>query len=162
MKYKIIAVLIAALLSGCIVTEKQKARFLNKYCKGKDSISVVETTRLKDTTIYITTPGPIQYLDSPCDSLGRLKPINKKEKKNGLTSTVKTLGNSIVFDCEADSLKQVITTLEKERAVYKANKIVIKEDCTRKHRTEFDIVCRWGFLVLLGAIGLRFAIRKYL
>jgi hypothetical protein len=152
----IIAIAFCVVFSSCMTNRKgeltQKGKnFIALHCKGSDSTITKEKTVLKDTTLYITTPGPIQYLPNPCkdlcDSLGNLKPFEKKEKKNGIKSTIKSVGNSIAFDCEADSLKAVITTLQKEISITSKEKTVIQKPC------ELDHIDRWdSFWIRSGQI----------
>lgn len=108
--------LIFILFTACKVTEKQRAEICS-HCPIKDSIRI-ETkieTKYKDTTIYITQQGPIQYLENPCktlcDSLGNLKPFEIRKKEHGIVGTIKSVGNSIAFDCKDDSLIKVIEGL---------------------------------------------------
>lgn len=87
---------------------------------SKDSITTNNTVTVRDTTIYLTIPGPVQYLENPCkdlcDSLGRLRHFDFVKKDHGIVSEIKSIGNSIEFDCKADSLKAVITLLQHNRS----------------------------------------------
>jgi hypothetical protein len=89
------------------------------HCPVKDSVSYVTKTEVKykDTTIYITQQGPIQYLENPCkllcDSLGNLKKFEITKKENGIIGTIKSVGNTIAFDCKADSLAKELAALIK-------------------------------------------------
>lgn len=147
-------VLICMSLGSC-VTEKQRAKICNAcsvVSKIKDSIVYVKV----DTTIYITTAGPTQYLDSPCkdlcDSLGNIKPFEKIKTTNGIKGTIKSVGKSIVFTCEADSLKQVIQFLEKRIYSQNENSYVKYVPCNREHKTKFDGFTCWWFWITV-AIG---------
>ncbi len=86
-------------------------------CPVKDSVRIEKTVEVqyRDSLIYITQQGPTQYLENPCkelcDSLGNLKKFEVVKKTNGIVGTIKSVGNSIVFDCKADSLEKVIKGL---------------------------------------------------
>jgi hypothetical protein len=118
-------------LTGCSYEKR-----LNKWCKRctvKDSVSYKEVIKLKDTIIYITKAGPIQYLENPCkflcDSFGNLKPFEIKKKENGIIGTIKSVGNSISFDCKADSLEAIIKGLrEKEITKTETKTVIAKEN----------------------------------
>lgn len=159
----VILVLLTVAVSSCVLTQKQQKRFLSKHCVGKDSIVVKDTTIYKDTTLYITVAGPVQYLENPCkllcDSLGNLKKFEVKEKKNGIVSTIKSVGNSIVFDCEADSLKAIIKTPEHRRSTYNKSVKIVPQYCEREHRTKFDGFTYWYFLITAGLIVLYIALK---
>lgn len=156
---KIISISILSLflfLFSCI-TNKQRERICNE-CVRKDSVSVKETIKLKDTTIYIIIKGPIQYLENPCkllcDSLGNLKPFEIKKKENGIIGTIKSVGNSIAFDCEADSLKAVIKGLrETTRSTFELKNSIKYELCKLNHRNDFDGLCRWFFYIIAPLLG---------
>ena len=160
--------IIAVLLLSSCVSEKKRAQICNT-CPIKDSIVFKETIKLKDTIIYIDQPGPIQYLENPCkilcDSLGNLKKFEIKKKENGITGTIKSVGNSIAFDCAADSLQAVIKGLqEKETFKSEKNNIVRYEDCKRDHRNGFDGFCKWYFFITAAFLLIRYgikAIKKY-
>ena len=148
-------VLFAIGLSSCFVTKKQKDR----HCASCPVVSVhnsitVEKIVPHDTTIYITRWSDPVYIESPCkdlcDSLGRLKSFSIIKKNNGLTTTVKSVGNSIVIDCKADSLKAVITILNKEKSVYvkqKDVKTITKNELTKLQG--FWIVSGWGLWIVI-------------
>lgn len=150
-------------LSSCI-TEKKRQQICQK-CPVKIEKEVHDSIieKLKDTTIYITTQGPIQYLENPCkhlcDSLGNLKPINKQSKKNGIKSIIKKVGNSLAFDCEADSLKTVINGLKETIKIIKKKEIIEVPVCHLEHKNKFDGFTYWWFwitlIILIGLIGIR-------
>lgn len=149
-------------LQSCI-TEKKRQKICNT-CAVKDSISYKEIIKLKDTIIYRDIAGPVQYLENPCkllcDSLGKLKPFEIKTKKNGLISTIKSVGNSIAVDCSADSLKLVISGLKETVRDYSSRKSVIRYvECTKKHRSDFDGLCRWFFYIFAPGIALYIFLR---
>lgn len=117
------------------------------------SVEVVEKIKVKDTTIFINVPGPIQYIPNPCselcDSLGNLKPFNRTDSKNGIKSEIKTVGNVLVFDCKTDSLQAVIRILQKEVEITKT-KLQKKSRSQRQTITVnklsgFQKFCVWFF-----------------
>lgn len=134
----------------------------------KDVIIKKDTTIFKTDTIKIpfAVQGPIQYLENPCkalcDSLGRLKPFEIKKKTNGITGTIKSVGNSIAFDCKTDSLIEIIKTRDRTISILenKQDTKVIQEQCKREHLTKMDsywiITGRWlfGLLILIILIKL--------
>jgi hypothetical protein len=173
-KIKVIIILILVitgmiLLSRCVATKKQRENFLAKHCERKDSISYVKKDSIiyKDSLIYIPKiiNTPI-YLENPCkllcDSLGNLKKVNIVTNKGGLKSTVKTLGNGLIFECETDSLKARIQWLEHNQTITEKSHTenTVQVPCELKHRNSFDGFCRWYFfitiLLLLLLLGIRF------
>jgi len=115
---RIIAVLILLMVTSCSTfKENRKARKCAKFDCIKETYVLDSTfvTEIKDTT-YITKEGTTVYLENPCaelcDSVGNLKKFEKTTKKNGIKSTIKSVGNSLVVECDTDSLEAVITTLQ--------------------------------------------------
>lgn len=150
------------LLSSC-VSEKKRAQICNS-CPVKDSIVFKETIKLKDTIIYIDQPGPIQYLENPCkllcDSLGNLKHFEVKKKEHGITGTIKSVGNSIAFDCAADSLQAVIKGLQEKETFKSENNTVVRyEECKRDHTNGFNGFCKWYFFITAAFLLIRYGIK---
>jgi hypothetical protein len=116
------------------LTEKGK-NFIALHCKGNDSTHISDNTTVLFDTVSIEhyTQGPIQYITSPCDSLGQLKPINITKKFNGITGVVKTVGNSLIFDCHTDSLMVIIETQKRVINTFESNKTVIQKPCELDH-----------------------------
>lgn len=143
------AVVLIAVLSSCV----SKRLKICRTCAIKDSIVFKEVIKLKDTTVYITLHGPTQYLENPCahlcDSFGNLKPFEVKKKANGIVGTIKSVGNSLAFDCDADSLEAIIRDLE-ERTIVKSNTITRLAACDKEHRSSFDGFCRWWLYISAG------------
>lgn len=144
------------------VTEKQRLRIC-QTCSfsntAKDSIRIVE----RIDSIYLPPiAGPVQYLENPCkdlcDSLGRLKRFIFKTKKNSIKSTVRSVGNSIAIECETDSLKAQIKTLEKYISDKNNSNVVKVLPCVNE-RTRFDGFTYWWFIItailLIVKIGIR-------
>jgi hypothetical protein len=159
-------------LTQCVVTKKQKNRFLEKYCTAKDSVAYVykDSIVFVDTTIQVPyiVNEPI-YLENPCselcDSLGRLKKFHKTTSNKGLKSTVHSVGNSIVFKCETDSLKARIKWLE-HYITTQSNTVTTKYvACTSPHQTKFTGFTFWWFLftalLIVIYLGLR-ALASYI
>ena len=148
-----LGILIALVFSSCMTNRKGQLttkgkNFIAEHCKGFDSISENTVLVYKDTTIYLPgKKGETIYLSSPCDSL---KPLNIVKHKNGLTSSVKTVGKTIEFDCEADSLKAVIKTLERKTQIVKKERVVIEKPCELEHLSKWDSFwIRTGQILLL-------------
>ena len=155
--------LVLTIFSSCVLTKKQKNNFLAKYCERKDSIVYIkkDSIVLKDTTIYVPTivNTPI-YLENPCkllcDSLGNLKPFIKTEKKGGLKSTVKSVGNVLVVECETDSLKARIQYLEHHTIDIEKSHTenTVQKPCELEHRTKFDGFTWWWFWITASILAL--------
>jgi hypothetical protein len=153
---------IALLFTAC-VTEKQRAKICNT-CSVTSGSKDSTSERLRDTTIYITTPGPIQYLPNPCallcDSAGKLKPFEKTEIKKGIKSTIKSQGNTLVVSCEADSLKQVIKDLKETIHYHQVKESSVKYvPCDKAHKTKFDGFTFWWFWITLSIIVVGYLIK---
>jgi hypothetical protein len=159
----LLTLLVLVTMTQCVLTKKQKNNFLAKYCERKDSIVYVKKDSIvfKDTTIYVPTivNTPI-YLENPCkllcDSLGNLKPFIKTEKKNGLKSTVKSVGNVLVVECETDSLKARIQYLEHHTIDIEKSHTenTVQKPCELEHRTKFDGFTWWWFWITAGILTL--------
>ena len=155
--------LVLTIFSSCVLTKKQKDNFLAKYCERKDSIVYIKKDSIvfKDTTIYVPTivNTPI-YLENPCkllcDSLGNLKPFIKTEKKGGLKSTVKSVGNVLVVECETDSLKARIQYLEHHTIDLEKSHTenTVQKPCELEHRTKFDGFTWWWFWITASILAL--------
>lgn len=167
---KIILISFSLLLfTQCILTKKQKNDFLAKHCQRKDSASYVYKDSIvhKDSLIYVPTivNQPI-YLENPCktlcDSLGNLKPFTKTTKNNGLRSTVKQVGNTIVFDCQTDSLSARIQWLEHQITIskYSHTENTIEKPCYLPHETSFDGFTKWWFIITAGGTLVYFGIKR--
>ncbi len=152
-------------LSVSCVTEKKR----QKICQAcpvriekEIHDSIIEI--LRDTTIYITQQGPIQYLDNPCknlcDSLGKLKPVKVESKKNGIKSTITTVGNSLAVNCEADSLKAVINGLKETIRITKEKETKEVPVCHLEHKTWFDEYTFWWFWITISIILVRYGFKK--
>lgn len=166
----ILGIIICLFLASCMtnrkgeLTEKGK-NFISQHCKGEDSVSHTDNTIISFDTIKIPYPvqGPIQYLENPChvycDSLGNLRPFLFEKKTNGITGTIKSVGNSIAFDCKEDSMKYIIEKQMQTINDLKKTKTVIKEPCNKEHISG----THWMFIrlgqILSGFIILQCLIR---
>ncbi len=145
----IIAILtILTLFSSCQAYKKKICLQCPTRTEIKDTTIYKET--VKYDTSYFSIPGPTITVESPCDSLGRLKSFKVVEKKNGLISTVQNIGGNIVADCNADSLMKVNKELTKEINQFRSE---IREvpHCDLEHVSKMD-----SFFIILGRIFLVF------
>lgn len=159
----LLTLLVLVTMTQCVLTKKQKNNFLAKYCERKDSLIYIKKDSIvfKDTTIYVPTivNTPI-YLENPCkllcDSLGNLKPFIKTEKKGGLKSTVKSVGNVLVVECETDSLKARIQYLEHHTIDLEKSHTenTVQKPCELEHRTKFDGFTWWWFWITASILAL--------
>lgn len=160
MAKKITVILAIILLNSCGVL---KNHYLQKYCKESDSVSVSDKTTIEFDTlkIYYPVQGPIQYLENPCktlcDSLGNLKPIHITKKSNGITGTIKTVGNSLVFDCKEDSLKYIIETQKRVIDTFEKDTKIVLKDCERSHLKGWHYFLMWS-----GGIALIWLFIRYI
>lgn len=165
MTKNLLLLLIPILLNVSCVTEKKRQKICQK-CPVKIEKEIHDSIieKLRDTTIYITTQGPVQYLENPCktlcDSLGNLKPIKIENKKNGIKSTITTVGNSLVVNCETDSLKAVISGLKETLRITKEKEIKEVPVCHLEHKTWFDEYTFWWFWITLAIFVIRIGIKK--
>ena len=160
---KIVILLIVIFFTQCVATKRQKDNFLSKYCEKKDSIVVIKKDSVvyKDSLIYIPTVvnTPI-YLENPCkllcDSLGNLKPFTKTTTKGGLKSTVKSVGNVLVVECETDSLKARVQWLEHRITLdkYSHTENTVKKICELEHRNKFDGFTFWWFWITFSILSI--------
>lgn len=165
----ITAIVVMCCFSSCVATEKQRKRFLAAHCVGKDSVRIEYKDKivLKDTTIYKTTAGPIQYLENPCktlcDSLGNLKPFSVTKKEKGIKSTVFSVGNSIASKCDIDSMAVSLQWTEHHTAKTETSHTekVIQKDCELEHRTKFDGFTFWWFWITAGILALYILIKIF-
>ena len=144
---KLICIISFFIFFSC-VTEKQRLTICNNCAvqtASKDSLII----KLRDTTIYISQEGPIVYTPSPCDSVGNLKPINKVEKKNGITTKIKTIGNLLIVECDIDSLKQVIIGLREIASYHRKESSFIKYIPCKNEKTRFDGFTFWFFWITM-------------
>lgn len=146
-------------LSSCLTQKK-----IDEICSRCPVIrkdSIIEKV-IHDTIALPPIQGATVYKDSPCDSLGRLKPFEVTGSKNGIKTTVKSVGNTIVGESEAYNLKVPVTHKETS-SFQKETKIIYK--CEKEHRTKFDGFTFWFFWIVSGLVALSLlghAVKKYL
>lgn len=163
MKKLIIILLAIIALSSCVVTQKQRDKFCGNCTQTavtKDSVAT--KIKYKDTTIYVSTPPTTATVESPCDSVGKLKDFKITETKNGIKTTIEGKGNKLIVTCKADSLEQVIKGLNQEitKEHFKQETKIITKECNLEHRTGFDYFCRWFFYILAGLFVLRLILKR--
>ena len=120
-----VAALLILLLSLTSCSTFKENRRIQKCAKYKCVSDVKETIKevIKDTTIYITEKGETKYLDNPCaelcDSLGNLKPFEKKIESKGRKVILYTKGNTLAVRSDLDSVeaKMQVKTVYKEKVV---------------------------------------------
>ena len=139
------AALIAALFFSCD-TPKHIAKMQRKYCPvTSDSI----TTKIErhDSLIYIST-DPISFgLETPCDTLVRIDTVFKKD---GIKEEIKGNYKRLVFTCKDDSLKQVISALNKTET--KKEIKIVTEKCSLPHVKWYHIWGAWWLLISVIAL----------
>jgi hypothetical protein len=88
-------ILLAFLLIGC------KAKIKTVETHSTDTVRVEKIIKI--------TPSQINNLtiDTPCDSLGNLKPFNYTFGSDKNKTTVKTLNNTIYIEQNLDSIKSI-------------------------------------------------------
>ncbi|MDQ3047060.1 MAG: hypothetical protein M3R27_05885 [Bacteroidota bacterium] len=142
-------------LTSC-VTQKQRSKIcLTCTVVTQSHDSIIEKI-VRDTITLPPIAGPIQYLENPCkelcDSLGNLKPFIKTERKNGVVSTIRSVGNSIVVKCDTDSLQAEILKIEKER--FQKIETVQRIPCHLQHESKFSGFTFWWFWITAGLLFL--------
>lgn len=153
---RILALICIVLFSSC--SGFKEARRVAK-CKKFDCIQEVKTVIkdsvvYRDTTLYITQKGAVEYIENPCselcDSFGNLKPFKRETRQNGIKTIIKTIDNTLVVECDVDSLKAIITGL---RDTYHSEVIteVVTPKKDSKWKIAFDLIKSvWFFLSFLG------------
>lgn len=165
---KVGILLLLVLFTQCVLTKKQKNNFLKKYCIAKDSTSYTR----KDSIVYIDSLIQVPYiinqpvyLENPCaelcDSTGKLKPFYKTKSSKGLKSTVQSVGNSIVFNCETDSLKARIKWLEHHIKIQSSKVQTQYVACTEPHQTKFTGFTFWWFWITAAIIAVYISLRIF-
>lgn len=161
-----IGLLLLLVLSSCMTNHKGQLtekgiNFIALHCKGNDSTHISDNTVVTFDTVKIPYPvkGETIYLESPCDSLGKLKPVNITTKKNGIKTSVRSIGGSLAVDCGTDSLLYIIETQKRVINQFEGSKIVIKEPCDKEHIGRIQSFWIVTGMALLGFILFQIAIR---
>lgn len=157
MRTTIIYIFYFFFLTSCVITQKQRDNFCSNCPQitiEKDSI--ITKTEYRDTIVYISTAPVTHTIESPCDSLGRLKDFTSSQTKNGITTTIKGLNNKLIVTCEADSLKQIIKALNERitKEHFKSETKLVDKLCPKKHKRSFDSFTNWWFFITVGIIAL--------
>jgi hypothetical protein len=151
--------LFSMLFFASCVTEKQRQKIC-RNCSVKDSTVYKETIKIKDTTIFITQKSEPIFLENICDSLGILNFKNKVFKSNGLKTTFKKVGSSLMISCEADSLKKIIQLKELQINNLSKSTKIIEIPC-KDERTSLDGFYKW-FSIIVICIILIYLIFKFI
>lgn len=151
----VLSVVLSISFPGCIL--KKNAC---EYCPAKDSVSVKSDSSAEEIThqpdsqlVPFYVEGPIRYLPSPCenlcDSMGKLKPIDVKSSKNGLSSHIYSKGDTLVNECNADSILRVSQLKERKiRIRDEIIRILTREVIRPKPQTWFDRAKTASFYIL--------------
>lgn len=153
----IFALCLCPLFFSCI-SEKKRAEIC-RTCQRNDSVRVVKKDSIsyRDSILFFTIEGPERWIPSPCDrfcdSLGRLKPIHIKVKKNGIVAELKSKGDSLLLSARADSLEAEIKKMRvdhfNEIEFYKNS--VIQLPCENE-RTSIDGFFKWSALIFYACV----------
>jgi hypothetical protein len=157
---RIIAILSILLITSCAtIKENRYARKCAKFDCIKKTYVLDSTfvTEIKDTT-YITKQGTTVYLENPCaelcDEQGNLKKFEKTTKKNGIKSTIKSVGNVLVVECDTDSLEAIITTLQTTKIRSEVQRVGVP-----RKKTWFDKLKAVWFYVTVTALAVYLALK---
>ena len=77
-----------------------------------------------------------------------------------IKSTIKSQGNSLIFECETDSLKAVISGLKETIRITKEKEVKEVPVCHLDHKTKFDGFTFWWFWITACAIAIKFVVNK--
>src|SRR5690242_18829440 len=139
MKKFLIGLLLFAIGFNSCITEKKRLKICNT-CATQTFVkdSIVEKL-IHDSIMMPAIEGPIQYLENPCkelcDSLGRLKNINVSSTKNGITTRIKTIGNSLAVTTNKNDT--VYKFIYRTKEVYRKQKDV-EIKCDKQHYTGWN------------------------
>lgn len=144
-------------LTSCVVTQKQRDKFCES-CPQKTIVkdSIVTKIEYRDTIIYVSTAPVTHTVESPCDSLGKLKDFKSSQTKNGIKTTIEGRNNKLIVTCEADSLKQIIKALNERitKEHFKSETKTIEKICDKKHKKGFDSFTNWWFWITVVILAL--------
>ncbi len=107
MKIKILLILIVILLNGCrskkVTTDIQRENTTEKTRE----VSNTTDTVFKDRVIIKTLPVYSEVtIEAPCDSLGKIRPINTLIGSGGNRSQINTVNGQLIIRQYIDSTKQ--------------------------------------------------------
>jgi hypothetical protein len=116
----------------------------------KDSISI----EYRDTTVYVTQKGDTIVMESPCadlcDALGNIKTFSKTKRNNGVVTTLRTENSKLIVECNVDSLKVVIDSLEHVNTFHSEIKVLPGEIIYKE--TKYNGFTHWWFIFSLVAL----------
>lgn len=152
----------ALMLTSCAsFKENRRIQKCAKFsCVQEVKTIIKDSVVFKDTTVYITQKGKTEYINNPCaelcDSFGNLKPFLRENTTNGVRTVIKTVNNTLVVECETDSLEAIITGLKETYHSEVIQEVVEIE----RQKTLFDKIQSWYFWLSLLTVGL-FLVYKY-
>lgn len=113
------------LLASCVTENKMEKTCAKCPSKIEKIIEVKDSAWFFTDTVkvptYISVPGPTIMIPGPCDKLcdehGKLKKFYQEGNSNGIKSKLftDTLKNTLIDECDADSLKLELTKITNER-----------------------------------------------
>jgi hypothetical protein len=71
-----------------------------------DSVRVEFVKERYDSIVYKDSIRFEMQIASPCDSLGRLKPVNIKQRNGNSYATAKSKGDTLIIDCGCEESLQ--------------------------------------------------------
>lgn len=145
----LLTVTLVMLICSC-VTSKAEARILKKCVvskKVKEKDSVIVKLETVETKTNLAAPGPTIYLQSPCDTTGKLKDFKETSTKNGITQTIEGKNGNITGTCNVDSLEFIIKSQKETIERFKKTETheQVRENCLLEHRTDKDGAFLWYF-----------------
>lgn len=152
MKNLILFLAVTLITSSCITEKKRRA-----ICDGCPVRIVVKDSIVEKIVPYpYSLPpvaGPTVYLNSPCDSNGKVKKFVYEQKKNGIKTTVKGDSSGLVIQSNfEDSLKGILNVKQKE--IYSKQVNDVRVDCNCNNITPWQQFCVIGFYILCSIIAL--------
>lgn len=163
----ILAALILLLLNSCI-TQNRRARIC-ATCPIKetitDSVGQPKATYTPYDTLALIKRhrgDSISFIDCP-DMVKQLKKNNDTITtiQDGIKEQITDGPKGIKFNCETDSLKELIGLLRKQLDIphYHNVKEYVPVDCKKEHRTWLDTVSRYWLFICLGGLIVFLAIK---
>jgi hypothetical protein len=157
---QILLILSAALFSSCLTQKK-----IDKVCaRCPIKTEIHDSISYKHDTVKVDVPGkpgPTVYVESPCDSTGKLKSFSVTREKNGMRVTTKSVGNVIVTEAEKKDTTLNIPIATKQTFHSETREVPV---CHKEHRNGLDYFCRYwtlGTCILMILIAAVIGIRKF-
>lgn len=166
---KILLALVAALLVSLLFVGC-KTKTITTTKETKDSSNVAASSKslkeVNDSTI-IKPKAEIRYIViNPCDSNGKLKPINQSSKNGSAKSTIKGKGDTLLIDCDCDEqisrFRSEISTKDSTISSLKTHALMTSETKTievEKYKTPF---WNWVLIIFLSSLSGYLIIKKIL